>query len=200
MAATSRPRLRTCVGCRAARDQRELVRLHAGPQGQLLVDLDGGAGRGAYVCPARACLTEALRRGGLARTLRRDLRPVAADEILSALAAAVDRKGLALLGLARRAGQVAAGHEAVEARLASGAGAAGGLLVVARDAGATGSALEAAARRRGVAAVRFGSRSELGQALGRGATAVLLVEGPAFVRGFLGFLRRLPPDVAAGVG
>lgn len=195
MSAASRPRLRTCVGCRAARDQRELVRLHAGPQGQLLVDLDGGPGRGAYVCPARDCLAAALRRGGLARTLRRDLRPMAADEVLAAVAAAVDRKGLALLGLARRAGQVTAGHEAVEGRLRGGAG---GLLVVARDAGTTGPALEAAARRRGVPAVRFGSRSELGQALGRGVTAALLVEGPAFVRGFLGVLRRLPPEMAAG--
>ena len=59
----SREPLRTCVGCRRVRAQRELVRIVRAPGGLLVADRDG-AGRGAYVCPGGDCLERARPRLG----------------------------------------------------------------------------------------------------------------------------------------
>ncbi len=69
--AARRP-VRTCVVCRTARPQDELLRVLA--QGSALVADPGSRlpGRGAYLCPRPACLQGAGDRGGAA--LRRALR------------------------------------------------------------------------------------------------------------------------------
>lgn len=61
--------MRTCVGCRAVRPQAELLRSSL-IDGQVQPDRADRAcsrGRSAYVCPVRACLEQAARRGGFAR-------------------------------------------------------------------------------------------------------------------------------------
>ena len=69
--------VRSCAGCRARRPQGELIRFARGASGPAL-DVSGRAGgRGAYTCPDPACIDRALRRGGLARTLRA---PISAGE------------------------------------------------------------------------------------------------------------------------
>jgi predicted RNA-binding protein YlxR (DUF448 family) len=61
---------RTCVGCRAARPKRELIRLVRTPGPAVVVDPSGKLnGRGAYLCPDDACWTQAERRRGLERAL-----------------------------------------------------------------------------------------------------------------------------------
>lgn len=80
--------MRTCVGCRAVRPQAELLRsrlyeLDADKE-QVLPDQSVRTcakrhghsaipvrGRSAYVCPARACMERAARRGGFARAFAR---------------------------------------------------------------------------------------------------------------------------------
>jgi predicted RNA-binding protein YlxR (DUF448 family) len=75
--------LRTCIGCRATRPQRELRRC--------VVDADGtartsrtAAGRGAWVCSA-ACATRAARKGGFARAWRRPVDAAALAPLLDSL-------------------------------------------------------------------------------------------------------------------
>ena len=65
--------LRTCVGCHRVRSKRELLRLVRAPEG-VRVDRTGAApGRGAYVCPDRACIERARRRlAGALRTTNVD--------------------------------------------------------------------------------------------------------------------------------
>jgi uncharacterized protein len=64
---------RSCVGCRGRAPKAELLRV-AGTSAGVRVDPAGTApGRGAYVHRDRACVTAALRRGALARALRRGL-------------------------------------------------------------------------------------------------------------------------------
>ena len=64
---------RSCVGCRRRAPKAELLRV-AGTPVSVRVDPAGTApGRGAYVHRDRACVTAALRRGALARALRRGL-------------------------------------------------------------------------------------------------------------------------------
>lgn len=75
---------RRCVGCARIAPKSELLRIAAVPGGErrsqrAVIDIDGRLpGRGAYLCrgigpsiPAADCLQRALRRGGIARILRR---------------------------------------------------------------------------------------------------------------------------------
>jgi predicted RNA-binding protein YlxR (DUF448 family) len=64
------PPARRCAACRTRRPKTELLRFARQSQG---VELDPGQtrpGRGGYCCPDQACVDKALRKGGLARTLR----------------------------------------------------------------------------------------------------------------------------------
>jgi len=73
---------RTCVGCGAVRDKRDLVRVVRTPEGQVLLDPSGKrSGRGAYLCPNRGCLSKAARGGRLLRALETDV----SDEVIACL-------------------------------------------------------------------------------------------------------------------
>jgi predicted RNA-binding protein YlxR (DUF448 family) len=64
---------RTCVGCRAVRPKRELLRIVLPAEGPVAVDPTGKRnGRGAYLCRDRGttCLAQARRRRALVRALR----------------------------------------------------------------------------------------------------------------------------------
>jgi uncharacterized protein len=64
--------VRTCVACRARRPQRALVRLRRRSDGVVVPALGRRTrGRSAYLCPARACFEQALRRHALERALGR---------------------------------------------------------------------------------------------------------------------------------
>lgn len=65
--------VRTCVACRRARPQEELIRIAAGPDAGARIDLHRRlGGRGAYVCPRSSCVAQALRTGALVRGLKLD--------------------------------------------------------------------------------------------------------------------------------
>jgi predicted RNA-binding protein YlxR (DUF448 family) len=91
---TSRPTLRTCVGCRRLAEQRVLVRLVAAGDGDILVSPPPGQGRGAYLCPSMACLAAAWKRRSLPRAFRRAT-PAATETTLRArFALELARRGL----------------------------------------------------------------------------------------------------------
>lgn len=63
--------MRTCLGCRKARPQDELVRLSRRADGSVATDPGRRAGgRGAYLCASEPCLAEAVRRGRWAQAFR----------------------------------------------------------------------------------------------------------------------------------
>lgn len=65
---------RTCVACRQTGDKRGLLRIVRTLQGAAEVDTTGKkAGRGAYLCKARACWDIGVRRGRLEHALRTKL-------------------------------------------------------------------------------------------------------------------------------
>lgn len=65
---------RTCVACRRLKNKRELVRLVRTAGGDIEIDITGKKeGRGAYICPARACWEKALKGKQLEITLRGSL-------------------------------------------------------------------------------------------------------------------------------
>jgi predicted RNA-binding protein YlxR (DUF448 family) len=59
--------VRTCIACRARRQQRELVRFVICKG---VVTAGRGPGRGAYTCRSRACLEAAMERNLFTRRLR----------------------------------------------------------------------------------------------------------------------------------
>ena len=59
-----------CVACRSSRPKRELQRVVRTPGRDVVFDPSGRlAGRGAYVCLGTDCLTQAIKKGALARAL-----------------------------------------------------------------------------------------------------------------------------------
>jgi predicted RNA-binding protein YlxR (DUF448 family) len=82
---------RTCVGCRAVRAQRELVRVAADGRGGVAVTLRRVSGRGVYLCPSADCLEAALRRRVLPRALRAELPGLDTTALRQQLSAGADR-------------------------------------------------------------------------------------------------------------
>ena len=62
--------MRRCAACRTRRPKSELLRFVRQSHGIELDPEQRRPGRGGYCCPEPACVDKALRRGGLARTLR----------------------------------------------------------------------------------------------------------------------------------
>ena len=70
-----KPPVRTCIGCRATSDKRELVRIVRTPEGDVHVDPTGKAnGRGAYVCLDPACFDAAASKRKIDSALRVNLK------------------------------------------------------------------------------------------------------------------------------
>ena len=60
--------MRQCLGCREMKPKRELIRVVRSPEGEISLDFKGNApGRGAYICPAPACLKQAIKAKALER-------------------------------------------------------------------------------------------------------------------------------------
>jgi predicted RNA-binding protein YlxR (DUF448 family) len=62
---------RTCIGCRMVKPKRELIRIVRNEAGDAMVDPTGKRpGRGVYVCKAKVCWENALKREQLDHALR----------------------------------------------------------------------------------------------------------------------------------
>ena len=76
--------MRQCLGCREMKPKRELIRVVRSPEGEISLDFKGKApGRGAYICPAPACLKQAIKAKALERAFSTQI-PEAVYEKLNA--------------------------------------------------------------------------------------------------------------------
>jgi len=76
--------LRTCVQCQQVRPKRELIRIVRTPQGTIEIDEKGkAAGRGAYLCPDRACWEGAIAHNRLDHALKTKLSPEDKERLLA---------------------------------------------------------------------------------------------------------------------
>lgn len=74
--------VRQCVGCRAQRDKKEMIRVVKTPEGEITLDLKGKMnGRGAYLCKNPDCLIKAGKNKGLERAFKMNI----PDETVSRL-------------------------------------------------------------------------------------------------------------------
>ncbi len=78
-----------CVGCRAMKEKRQLVRVVRAENGEAELDLTGKMnGRGAYVCPDPECLKRAVK----SRALDRALEVKVSDAAMERLTAEIERR------------------------------------------------------------------------------------------------------------
>jgi uncharacterized protein len=76
--------MRLCVTCRTSGDKRGLLRVVRASDGICSFDSTGKAnGRGAYVCPAVACIQTARKQRKLERSLKVEVPPTVFDELLA---------------------------------------------------------------------------------------------------------------------
>jgi predicted RNA-binding protein YlxR (DUF448 family) len=62
--------IRLCLGCQQAKPKRDLIRVVRNNQGEIFLDKTGKkSGRGAYICPERACLQSARKSKKLEKSL-----------------------------------------------------------------------------------------------------------------------------------
>jgi predicted RNA-binding protein YlxR (DUF448 family) len=63
--------IRTCVSCRTSAEKKSLTRVVRSAAGEVRLDPTGkAAGRGAYLCGAKECLSVAVKANKLGRALR----------------------------------------------------------------------------------------------------------------------------------
>lgn len=153
---------RRCLVTRRSADRDALIRFVVGPDDRVQPDIAGDLpGRGLWLSAARDVVNTACARNLFAKGFRVT---VAVDaDLADRVERLVARRCLDLLGLARRAGEAAAGFEKVRAMLAAGRG---GVLVVAAEAADDGrrklGAIDPA-----MPVVALFSADELARALGR---------------------------------
>jgi predicted RNA-binding protein YlxR (DUF448 family) len=101
---------RRCIATGEVRPRAGLIRFVVAPDGQVAADLAGKLpGRGIWVAADRAALDKAERKGLFSRAARQPVQvaPGLADRVETMLAARV----VALISLARKAGQAVCGYE-----------------------------------------------------------------------------------------
>lgn len=161
---------RMCAVTRATRDAADLIRFVAGPDGQVVPDIDHKLpGRGVWLTCDREVVEKAIKIKAFARALKA---PAVADEGLSQrVGMLLRRKALATLAMANKSGLVVSGFQKVDTAVANGKAA---LLVGAADAAADGRgklerkfhAVQAAKGRTAVVITNL-SNDEISLAIGR---------------------------------
>lgn len=85
--------LRLCLGCRAMKPKKELIRVVRTPEGTVEIDRTGKrAGRGAYICPDQGCLDLAFKAKSLEKALSQSLSPEVLAALKTTLTESADRK------------------------------------------------------------------------------------------------------------
>lgn len=172
MAPDSEP-FRQCIVTRQSLPAADLVRFVIGPEGQVVPDIEGRLpGRGLWLTARRDIVDRARKAQAFAKAAR--CQATVEGDLGERVEALLVQRCLALIGLARRAGQAVAGYEAVRRLVAEGKAE---LLIAARD-GAPGGR-EKLKRLPGAGpVVELLSRAELGAVFGRDdAVHVALTRG-----------------------
>lgn len=171
-------RERRCIATGDVAADHELVRVALAPDGHVVPDVAAKLpGRGAWLRAERAAVDKAVAKRLFSRAFGQEARADAA--LADRFAALLAERALSSLGLARRAGRLAVGYDAV--RLALGAKRAPAWWIEASDGSADGrSKLGGLARHwAGLRAVSCFDAQTLGEALGRaGVVHATLEAGP----------------------
>lgn len=65
---------RMCLGCQERKNKKELIRIVRSPEGDISIDTTGKKnGRGAYICPDKACLEAVIKSKRLEKSLETEI-------------------------------------------------------------------------------------------------------------------------------
>jgi len=179
MSSAGRKPQRTCLGCRQARDQQDLVRFVLSPANEVLVDYRSRLpGRGAYTCLSRECLDAAVKRRQFQRTFKTQDLPVSFEQLKQTLLSSIAQKIINLLGMARKSGVVVSGSNMVLDTL-TGSGSLA-VVILAQDVSeGIGSKVVHTAETRGIPCFRVLDKEGLGRMLGKEERSVVALKaGP----------------------
>ena len=166
-------RLRRCIATHESVAMDRLLRFVLAPDGTLTPDLAGKLpGRGAHLRPTRAALRQAIRTKAFARAFKQAV--TVPPDFAEHLGRLVEAFLLSRLSMARRAGHLALGQDAVFAAAGSGALT---LLVLPRDMGDNARA-KLVGICRDFPTLEFASAETLGAALGRPRVMNLALTNP----------------------
>jgi predicted RNA-binding protein YlxR (DUF448 family) len=189
LAASKGPQ-RTCIACRQARNQDQLVRYVVAPDGALLVDYRHRLpGRGAYTCIDLQCLQAAVIKKQFSRSFRGKCSDPSIEVLQDGLQQALLQRIANLIGMARKSGQVVSGSNAVMTALRQRTKQA--LVLVSEDISA-GIAIKIRelADRQNVSCSQLFSKGMLGQVLGKGERSVLAIQAGPLAEALLIELQR----------
>lgn len=163
---------RTCIACRQVAGQDSLIRYVLAPDGQVLVDYRHKLpGRGAYTCLNLECLESAVTRRQFQRSFKGKGIPPEAKVLKKELQEQIAARVEALLGMARKSGQVESGSNAILGSLRQEKKYA--FLILSEDiSDGIGDKLKAAADKQNVPFFTMLGKSRLGQLLGKGERSV----------------------------
>ena len=187
--------LRRCIATGDTMPVDDLLRFVVGPDGELCADLGRELpGRGIWVGGRRELVERAVKKRLFARAARAAV--AVAGDLPDQIEAAMARRCLAFLGLARRAGQLSLGYEKVRAALAADPSA---IAVTARDGSVNGRQKLLSGLRGETAENRDGGRKvialfeieELSLALGGENVVHAALRAGGLANRFLGECRRL---------
>lgn len=170
---------RTCIACGLRAQPDAFIRLCLVPEGGLQVEIKAlKGGRGAYLCPTRACADLAVKKQRIGKALHGNSGVKTGAEVVDSALHLVNHHLQYMLSLCQKAGRIASGADSVEAAVTSGRAA---CVLVASDL-SEGSLdkLTALCRRHEVPQYRLGlTRESLGALLGKGERAAGAVQhGP----------------------
>ena len=81
--------VRQCLGCNQHKPKKELIRVVRTPEGEIVLDTVGKkSGRGAYVCPEKACFSKARKSKRIENVLECKIPDEIYDEMEKAISGA----------------------------------------------------------------------------------------------------------------
>jgi predicted RNA-binding protein YlxR (DUF448 family)/ribosomal protein L7Ae-like RNA K-turn-binding protein len=171
-------KIRTCLGCRVSKNKEELVRLMKSPDGIVVIDYKRTLpGRGAYVCPTESCIRDAFSRKQITRVFKVS-QIEGVEEFLDRLRKLILYRISSLLSLARKAGKVVDGREAVEKGMEKGTIK---LLVFAEDLSPLSfKEMKDICLKRGIVHYTNLSKDEMGGLIGKGERGALGIADESF--------------------
>jgi predicted RNA-binding protein YlxR (DUF448 family)/ribosomal protein L30E len=171
---------RSCLGCRATRDKKELLRFVLAPDRTLVPDIQAKLpGRGAYTCMDRACLLNAAQKKQFARAFRGEVSYDSAERLIEQVVRLMEERIGSYLALANKAGKTVTGSDLVMELIKKKKA---GVIFLAEDISPEiGAKVSELSKRYAVPYVTVFTKERLGALVGKGLRSAAAIEQSGFV-------------------
>jgi predicted RNA-binding protein YlxR (DUF448 family) len=172
---------RSCLGCRAVKTKKELLRFVLDPDRIPVPDLLAKLpGRGAYTCLDQSCIRNAAARSQFSRAFKIEVKAVSPEELAGTVVSLMEERIASYLSLANKAGRVVSGGDMVMQVLRKG----GQELLVLFSTDISENIRQkivALADKNGVEYFTLFDKERVGALIGKSLRSAVVVEGHGFV-------------------